>query len=226
MESVNVITFNTVQAVDQAVIAPVSMVYKDVIPKPVRDGTRHFLDNLLEPVVFLNFLLQHKFGKAAETLGRFTINSTVGVAGLIDVARNKPFHLPRRPNGFAFTLGYYGVKTGPFLFLPIIGPTTVRDMFGRWVDLLVLPASIGKPFNDPVYSLSTVTFRALDERAESDERLETLRDAPDPYAALRDAYLKNRQDEIDELKGKHRSAAPEPDSGGTAEAPEAASETK
>ena len=203
LRAVNGLSFATVQAADKVVIGPAAMVYKHSVPEVVRNGLRHFLDNLQEPVVFLNYLLQIKPGKAAETLGRFTVNSTIGAAGLIDVAKNKPFRLPRHPNGFAFTLGYYGVKTGPFLFLPIIGPTTVRDMFGRWVDLLVLPVSVGKPFDRPAYSLSTVTIRALDERAESDEKIHKLRDeTADPYAAMRDAYLQNRQAEIDELRGK------------------------
>ncbi|MFX6258432.1 MlaA family lipoprotein, partial [Acinetobacter baumannii] len=88
-------------------------------PVPVRSGIRNFLYNLREPIVFVNFLLQHKAGKAAETLGRFVVNSTVGVGGLFDMAKRRPIHLPRRPNGFADTLGFYGVKPGPFLFLPL-----------------------------------------------------------------------------------------------------------
>ena len=212
VEAVNTVSFSAVQAVDQAFVGPVSLAYKRTLPEPVRSGLRHFLDNLQEPVVFFNYLLQLKPGKAAETLGRFAINSTIGVGGLIDVAKNKPFRLPRHPNGFAFTLGYYGVKPGPFLFLPIIGPTTVRDLFGRWVDLLVLPVSIGKPFNRPAYGATTLTFRSIDERAEADERLSKLRTgSSDFYRALRDDYLKNRQAEIDALHGKHGKAAdPQP----------------
>jgi len=207
-EAVNTISFSAVQSVDKAFVGPVSLAYKRSVPEPVRGGLRHFLDNLQEPVVFLNYLLQLKPGKAAETLGRFAINSTIGVGGLIDVAKKKPFNLPRHPNGFAFTLGYYGVKPGPFLFLPIIGPTTVRDLFGRWVDLLVLPVSIGKPFNRPVYGATTLVFRSIDERAESDDRLRKLREeSTDHYRALRDDYLRNRQAEIDALHGKHSDPA-------------------
>lgn len=212
--AVNTISFSAVQTVDKAFVGPVSLAYKRTVPEPVRGGLRHFLDNLQEPVVFLNYLLQLKPGKAAETLGRFAINSTIGVGGLIDVAKKKPFNLPRHPNGFAFTLGYYGVKPGPFLFLPIIGPTTVRDLVGRWVDLLVLPVSIGKPFNRPAYGATTLVFRSIDERAEADDRIHKLRDeSGDPYRALRDDYLRNRQAEIDTLRGKHSdpaTLAPEP----------------
>jgi phospholipid-binding lipoprotein MlaA len=205
LQGVNSTTYSVTQSVDQAIVAPVSLAYKHAFPSRVRSGVRNVLENLHEPVVFVNFLLQHKIGKAAETLGRIVVNSTLGVAGLMDVAKKKPFNLPHRPNGFAFTLGYYGVKTGPFLFLPIIGPTTVRDIFGRWVDLLILPAAIGKPFNTPAYSISTVTFTALDERVQNDDQLTKLREGnSDPYAAMRKFYLDNRQAEIDALRGSHK----------------------
>lgn len=203
LQSINVASFETVQAVDEAVVGPVSMAYKSAVPKPVRSGARNFLNNLQEPVIFLNFLLQLKPGKAVETLGRFTINSTIGAAGLIDVAKKRPFNLPPRPNGFAYTLGYYGVKSGPYMYLPLIGPTTLRDVIGRVADLSVLPFSVGRPFTHPAYSVSVTTLRGLDDRAEADEELNImLHETADPYAALRDAYLHKRQAEIDELHGK------------------------
>lgn len=203
LQSINVASFETVQAVDEAVVGPVSMAFKSAVPKPVRSGVRNFLNNLQEPVIFLNFLLQLKPGKAVETLGRFTINSTIGAAGLIDVAKKRPFNLPRRPNGFAYTLGYYGVKPGPYMYLPLIGPTTLRDVIGRVADLSVLPFSVGRPFTHPAYAVSVTTLRGLDDRAEADEELNImLHETADPYAALRDAYLHKRQAEIDELHGK------------------------
>jgi phospholipid-binding lipoprotein MlaA len=201
---VNVVSYQVVQKLDDAVVAPVSRSFKAGVPSPIRMGVRNVLNNLLEPIVFLNYVLQHKIGKAGETLGRFTLNSTLGVAGLFDIAKREPFHLPRHPNGFAFTLGYYGIKPGPYMFLPIIGPTTVRDLFGRWVDLLVMPMTLGKPFNQPIYSLSTTVFRALDERVETDDTLEKLRDTPDPYTAVKENYMRNRQAEIDVLRGKRK----------------------
>ncbi|MBK5264585.1 MAG: VacJ family lipoprotein [Alphaproteobacteria bacterium] len=207
LQSVNAKSFETIQTVDKAIVGPAALTYKRTVPGEVRSGLRNFLNNLQEPVVFLNYLLQIKPGKAAETLGRFTVNSTIGVAGLVDVAKKRPFKLPRRPNGFAYTLGYYGVKPGPFLFLPVIGPTTVRDLFGRWVDLLVLPWAVGKPFDQPAYAISTVIVRGLDERAEYDERLRKVREeSTDPYATMREAYLQNRQAEIDALHGRHSNA--------------------
>ena len=206
IEVVNEKSFVVVQAVDRLIIGPVAVGYTRAVPKPVRSGLHNVINNLDEPIVFVNFILQLKPGKALETLARLAINSTIGVAGLMDVAKNKPFNLPRRSNGFADTLGYYGVKPGPYLFLPVIGSTTLRDMLGRSVDLLVLPTSVGRPFNQPAFTLSRGTLSSLDERADFDEQLHKLRDeSANPYAAVRDYYLRKREAEIDVLKGKRRS---------------------
>lgn len=97
---------------------------------PIRSGLRNFRFNLHEPIVCVNFLFQHKVGKAGETLARFAINSTIGVAGVFDMAKRRTFRLPRRRNGFGDTMGFYGVKPGPYFFLPLIGPTTARDLLG------------------------------------------------------------------------------------------------
>lgn len=206
--AINMESFAATQAVDRALVGPIALTYKRTIPDPVRSGIRNFLYNLREPVVFLNFLLQHKPGKAVETLGRFVINSTVGVGGVFDMAKRRPIHLPRRPNGFADTLGFYGVKPGPFFFLPLIGPTTLRDFVGDTVDRLVLPLAVGKPFNKLAFTLPTSALGVVDRRAENDELLHRLHDGPDdPYVATRSFYLKRRQAEIDGLHAKRHAPA-------------------
>lgn len=203
MLQLNAESFEMVQDVDEALVGPVAMAYKDAVPKPVRHGLRNFLRNLTEPIVALNFLLQLKPGKAAETVGRFAINSTIGIGGLFDMAKREPFKLPYRRNGFANTLGYYGVEPGAYLFLPLIGPTTVRDLAGGVVDGLLLPTVVGAPFNDPYFTLPAATLSALQGRIQIDEQLNALRNqSGDPYMAARDFYLKRRQAEIDALKGQ------------------------
>ncbi|GGE85418.1 MlaA family lipoprotein [Sphingomonas prati] len=202
LEGVNARSFALVQSVDTAVTGPVALAYRDTVPRPVRSGLRNFLGNLTEPVVALNYLLQLKPGKSAETLGRFAVNSTIGVAGLFDVAKKRPFSLPRRPNGFGNTLGYYGVKSGAYLYLPFMGPTTVRDLVGRVLDISVLPVAIGQPFSDPLYVIPTTTVRLLDERAEADEQIKALRKDGDPYWNVRQHYLRERQAQIDALHRK------------------------
>ncbi len=202
LQELNVDSFEVIQGVDEAIVGPVALHYKETIPEPVRDGLRNFISNLGEPVVFLNYLLQLKPGKAVETLGRFALNTTVGIGGLIDVAKRPPFNLPNRSNGFANTLGYYGVKPGPFLFLPLVGPTTLRDVFGGGLDLLVLPFSVGKPFNQLTYTLPGSIISSLDSRAEYDQQLVKLREeSGDFYTATRAFYLQKRQNEINELRG-------------------------
>lgn len=201
-EHINAQSFAVTQRVDRALVGPVALAYKKTFPEPVRDGLRNALNNLREPSAVVNFLLQIKPGKAALTLGRFAINSTIGGAGLFDMAKRAPFNLPRRRNGFADTMGYYGVGPGPYMFLPLVGPTTLRDLIGGGLDRLLLPMSVGKPFNQLAYTIPTGVVSALDHRAEIDVKIHQWRDkTADPYAAFREAYLQQRQAEIDGLRG-------------------------
>lgn len=195
-QAVNQVSYEAVQAIDKAIIGPVAREYKESVPSQVRKGVRNVINNLDEPIVFVNFLLQFKFGKAAETVARFGLNSTLGLAGIMDMAKRKPFNLPRRSNGLADTLGYYGVGPGPYLFLPLIGSTTVRDVFGRVLDLSLVPAVAGSPFNTPYYALPKGGLSALDERAEFDDELKEIRESGNPYAAQRTYYLNRRKAEI------------------------------
>lgn len=202
MQAVNEASYQAVQAVDGAVVAPLAMSYQKAVPAPIRTGLRNVLLNLTEPVVALNFLLQLKPGKAAETLGRFAINSTVGVAGLIDVAKKKPFNLPYRRNGFAYTMGYYGIGSGPYMFLPLVGPTTLRDVIGLGLDRFLMPFAVGGPLKHPAYVYGGFVVRSLDDRVENDALFRRIREESNPYATYREIYLKTRQAEIDALKGK------------------------
>lgn len=203
LERANALSFEVTQAVDRAVVGPAALTFAKIVPLPVREGFGNFLFNLQEPKVFVNFVLQHKVGKAAETVARFLINSTIGIGGLFDIAKRKPFKLPRRPNGLANTLGFYGVKPGAYLFLPIVGPTTIRDIIGSSIDQLLLPVAVGRPFNRPEFTLPITIGRTLDRRAYFDDELRKMREGPkDLYSTRRDFYLQMRQDEIDDLKGR------------------------
>ena len=196
----NAEVFGVTMVVDSAIAGPTALAYKRHVPAVVRHGLRHFINNLNEPVVSLNYLVQLKLGKSLETLGRFGINSSIGIAGFIDVAKNRPFHLPFRPNGFADTMGYYGMKPGPFFYLPLIGPTTLRDLMGGAVDMAILPTAVGTPFNNMAFTLPLGTIDALDYRAEFESELEKLRAEPrDLYRARRAYYLAQRQAQIDAL---------------------------
>lgn len=202
MMGVNTVSFELAQDVDRALIEPLAMAYKKALPKPARIGLGNFIRNISAPIVFINDLLQLKPGRALKTLGRFAINSTIGIGGLIDVAKNKPFYLPYRHNGFANTLGYYGVKPGPYFFVPFLGPTTLRDLVGGAVDGVVLPYGIGAPFNKLYYTIPNGAVRSLNRRVEFDCQLKTIRASADPYAAERAYYFKKREAEIEALHGR------------------------
>lgn len=198
-QKLNLATYEVVDAADRAIIGPVSMGYKKGLPEPVRDGLHNLLTNLTEPVNFVNFLLQGKPGKAIETLGRFAINTSIGEAGLFDVAKRKPFNLPYRHNGFANSLGFYGIGQGPYFFLPLIGPTTLRDSVGWTLDKAFLPALVGPPLSSPPFAIGSGTIKSFDDRVAFNSKLEEFRDTGDAYTAERQYYLKQRKDEIEAL---------------------------
>ena len=207
LQGMNLQTFAVAQAVDGTFVKPTAMAYAKTVPEPARMGIRNFFRNLHEPVVALNFLLQLKPGKAFKTLGRFAVNSTVGAAGLFDMAKKKPFNLPYRSNGFANTLAYYGVKPGPFLYLPLIGPTTARDLFGLALDTTAMPTSGLAPITGRVYAASSMAAKTVDARSENNDGLNAVIDNnPHGYSTIREAYLAKREAEIAAL---HESSDPE-----------------
>ena len=197
LANINAKAFEAVQAVDEAVVGPVAQGYEKKVPSPVRSGLRNFLRNLEEPVSAINYLLQLKPGRAIKSVGRFALNSTMGWAGLFDVAKRKPFNMPYVPNGFANTFACYGVGPGPYFFLPVAGPITLRDLVGLGIDKAIVPAAVGKPLNTPYYAVPAITIDALNDRIEIDDHLEELRaNSPDPYVATRELYLRQRKAEI------------------------------
>lgn len=209
LEGFNRAMFGIHQTLDKALYRPAAMGYKHIVPKPARSGLRNFFSNLTEPVAFANYLLQLRFGKALRPFARFLVNSTIGLGGLIDVAKSKPIHIPHKSNTFGDTLAYYGVGPGPYLFLPLVGPSTLRDILGGPVDGAILPVAIGKPFTDWRYQVASAVITGLDLRAESDPELRALfGGAVDPYATLRSVWLQNRAAEVLDLHQHEGGATP------------------
>jgi phospholipid-binding lipoprotein MlaA len=200
-EQINEESYRLTQAVDEAVLEPVAYAYRDGVPEPIRDGLGNVVKNLGEPSNALNFLLQGKVGKAFGALGRLAINSTVGVGGLFDVA-GKAGIVPYRRNGFANTMGFYGVGPGPYLYLPVTGATSVRDLTGSILDQLLLPVAVGKPFNRTEYGAAYFVINGLDQRLEFDEEIASIRNSDDPYFLRRETYLAQRRRDIAQLKGE------------------------
>ncbi len=200
LRAVNEKSFEATVAVDDAVTRPVALAYARAVPEPVRQGLRNVLDNLAEPVTFVNYMLQLKPLSACKTVARFVINSTIGVAGLFDIGKRRPFRLARHRTGLADTLGYYGVKPGPFFYLPLVGPTTVRDLLGGLVDRAFLPLAVGKPFGRASFTIPVGVLSAVDRRGRNDGRITALRAEADPYLASRTAYFERRKIRIETLR--------------------------
>lgn len=132
LEPLNRFVFGVNDRVDGTIVKPVAQVYSDLTPKPVRDCVTNFMDNLWFPVYFVNYILQGRMEKAGKSLFRFITNSTMGVLGIFDPASE--FGLEKDTTGFGDTLGSWGIEPGPYLVLPVFGPSTFRGTIGLGAD--------------------------------------------------------------------------------------------
>ena len=172
---------------DRAVAKPVAKTYVRVVPAAIRTGVSNFFANLDTPTVMVNDALQGKFLAAANDLGRFVLNSTVGLGGLLDPAT--PAGLARNDEDFGQTLGHWGVHPGPFVELPLLGPSDLRDAPAKLVDSYTNPRQYVR--NSYVKYGLYLTY-LVDKRATLLPLDETLNRVFDPYAFVRDAYLQRR----------------------------------
>lgn len=137
-ETVNRGTFWFNDQVDIYLFEPIARGYRFVLPKPVRKGVSNFFSNLRAPVNLVNDILQLNFSEAADETGRFLINTTIGIGGLLDVASGD-FGLEKGYNDFGLTFASYGVPAGPYIVIPLLGPSTLRDLTGKVPDTLTHP---------------------------------------------------------------------------------------
>ena len=187
-EGYNRTMFKFNMAVDHAVFRPVARGYKAVVPSPVRTGVSNFFSNLMGPLHMVNDLLQGKPGRAASDLGRFLVNTTVGIGGLFDPASK--LDLKQSDEDFGQTLGKWGVGSGPYLVLPFLPPTTLRDAFGQVPDYHLDPVNHLER-DESRYELKLVEL--VDARARVLDLDEAIDTAYDPYAFVRDAWLQRRE---------------------------------
>ncbi|TPG55354.1 VacJ family lipoprotein [Sphingomonas glacialis] len=208
LEGFNRTMFSIHQFLDRIAFRPIAMVYKAVVPKPLRTGIRHVFSNVGEPLVFANDVLQLKPKRAIKTVGRFLVNSTIGIGGVLDVAKTSEFNLPHHDNNFGTTLGHYGIGPGPYIFLPLVGPSDFRDFGAGVAQGQTYAFTIGTPFDRAEYRVSEAVLTGLDMRVEADGALKALlASAIDPYATLRSAYLQDRAVSIAETHGAKAAAA-------------------
>jgi phospholipid-binding lipoprotein MlaA len=196
-EPLNRTTFAFNQKVDRYILKPAAKGYIHALPSKVRDGIRNFLKNLDEPLVFTNNVLQLKFKRAGTTAGRFVLNSTVGLLGTRDFAGR---HGMRRQSGdFGQTLYVWHVGSGPYLVIPIFGPTTPRDGIGQGIDIWIDPlfwVTDHIPYRGTIDTIRVVVT-GIDERARNLDVLDELQhESVDFYAAMRSLWRQNRQVEL------------------------------
>lgn len=201
------------EGVDKAVIKPAAKAYDAVLPTPVRTGVSNFFANLQDLWIAINNLLQGKPRQAVSDVGRFAINSTIGIVGLFDIASEAG--LEKHDEDFGQTLGRWGVGDGAYLVLPFIGPRTVRDTFGYALDAWVDP--VWRVDDIPTRNILVAT-RVVSIRADLLPADKPLQDAAlDKYSYIRDAYLQRRRSLIYDGHPPHRfddlDSAREPEEG-------------
>jgi phospholipid-binding lipoprotein MlaA len=188
VESANRVFFDVNETLDKHLMKPVAEAYVEITPKPIRTGVTNFFDNLKYLNVILNSFLQGKFTQGVNDSLRFVFNSTLGIGGIFDVASND-MNLPKNEEDFGQTLATWGVDEGSYLYIPFMGPNTVRDVTDQ------VPSTFLNPF---FYVTSAVLFPisaldAINKRANLLEATDVRDEAAiDPYAFTREAYLQQR----------------------------------
>ena len=191
-EGFNRAMFSFNDTIDKVALKPVATAYKNVLPSFVQTGINNFFGNLSDAWSVVNDILQGKGTQGARDLGRVGLNTTFGLLGFIDVAT--PNGLRKHTEDFGQTLGYWGVNSGPYLMLPLLGPSTVRDTVALPVDI----AGDIWHYKDPVYirNIGTVT-RVVDQRANLLDASNLLEEAAlDRYEFVRDGYLQRRESQV------------------------------
>lgn len=192
LESYNRGMFKFNRAVDNAITKPIAKGYKAITPDPLDRGITNFFNNIADVTSAVNNLLQFKLSRAGSDVGRLVVNTTVGILGFFDVATN--MGLPSYKEDMGQTFGYWGDTTSPYLMLPLLGPSTLRDTVGL----------VGDVFTSPLFNLEKnrvywglIALNVVDTRADLLTAGQILEEAAvDPYIFLRDAYLQRRRNQI------------------------------
>ncbi len=199
LEPTNRVFYAINNGIDTVVLRPVAQGYRAVVPGAIRRPIRNVLANISSPVLFANDVLQAKPQRAGDTLMRFLINTTAGVGGVFDVATDWGY--PAHGTDFGFTLALWGLPDGPFLFLPVLGPSNPRDATGFAGNIVLDPFTWATFGGDQVFGWSRFGVGAVDARERFLDPIEQVkRTALDPYATFRSLYRQNRQSEIEKTR--------------------------
>ena len=180
------------ETLDKYILKPVAKGYKKITPEPLDKGITNFFSNLREPINFVNDLLQAKPGESVIDLGRFTVNSTVGLLGFFDVATGLEWH--RNREDFGQTLGKWGVPSGPYIVIPFLGPSTVRDGLAKVPESFTNLNPIVAATDDTGVVVGSTVINIIDSRADLLELEKIL--FGNRYVAMRDVYLQTREFDV------------------------------
>lgn len=195
LEPFNRLMFGINDVLDTIIFRPIALVYRTIVPDFARTGIRNVAFNIATPITLTNDLLQGEWDRAKITLSRFIVNTTIGMGGFIDAAEQggQPGHF----EDFGQTLAVWGVGQGPYLVLPIIGPSSPRHLVGRVADIFTNPWT-WILYNEPLeYRLMPTGATLLIVREQNLDNIDNLKEtSPDYYASIRSFYAQNRQSEI------------------------------
>jgi len=191
-EDINRTVFGFNEAVDDNLLEPASRAYKDHVPEVAQDRVSDFFGNLRDVSTLANQILQFKPVESVETLGRILVNSTIGLGGLFDVASD--MGLTTDDEDFGQTMGVWGVEEGPYVVLPLLGPSTVRDSAGLFVDTTSDANMIAK--TEGIGFISSSTINIIDKRVELLPATDMLDLSDDPYTMMRSSYLQKRKFDV------------------------------
>lgn len=190
LEGVNRVFHDFNAVLDHIILEPASELYTFALPQVARNSVYNFLENIEAPVVFANSILQGDPQNVFVTFWRFIFNSTLGVAGLFDIATE--LGMPERNHeDFGQTLGVWGVGQGPYLVIPFLGPSSLRDAPGQFIDALINPLTYAL---EPLESTALLVTDVVDTRARLDRFIDQIDETSlDSYATFRSLYLQRRQ---------------------------------
>ena len=208
LEPTNRVFYAVNNGIDTVILRPAAEAYRFVVPNRVRNGIHNVLSNLSTPVQLSNDVLEGKPRRAGDTTMRFLINTTVGVLGIFDVAEGWGY--PNHDADFGMTLASWGVPEGPFLFLPVLGPTDPRDAGGFGVDIAMDPFTwVGQGTAVTVLNWSKFGLNALDQRERVLDPIDQIKKtALDPYATFRSLYRQHREGQIETMRNDNRATIP------------------
>ncbi len=208
LEPTNRVFYAINEGLDTVILKPAAIAYKDVVPKPVRTHAHNVLANLSTPVTLANDILEAKPRRAGDSFMRLLVNTTVGLGGVFDVATG--WGWPAHDADGGITLALWGLPNGPYLFLPVLGPSSPRNAGGLVADIGMDPLTwIGR--GDVVSALdwSRYGLTALDTRAGLLDSLDKIKaQALDPYATVRSLYQQHRQYQIQQVRSDDRATVP------------------